>query len=189
MTRGLPELNCGNFAEYVLWSPLCVRKLFLSASHVSMASLLCCTAIRMLRACGLPEIDFEEEKDKSGGKHESNPVVNGPRVLVTGGAGGVGSVAIQIAQSLFGASFIATTASAGVKSELCSELGADVVVDYRSSNFEEVLQAGSFDAILDCTAEASRCVSLLKAGGSLVSILKNESVGMLRKWLRVSGHE
>lgn len=187
MIRGLPELNRGTLAEYVLVESSVCARVPSSSSHVAMASLplVCCTAIRMLRACRLQEVPVEIE-NKTKGENKSKPSGKGPRVLITGGAGGVGSVAIQIARSLFGASFIATTASAGPKSELCSQLGADVVVDYRSSKFEEVLESKSFDAILDCTAEAFRCVDLLRAGGALVSILKNESAGMLRTWLKES---
>ena len=56
----------------------------------------------------------------------------GPRVLVTGGAGGVGSVAIQLAREMFGASEVVTTASQGEKASLCTIIGADRVIDYRS---------------------------------------------------------
>lgn len=54
-------------------------------------------------------------------------VGEGSKVCITGGAGGVGTLAIQIAKML-GASTVATTASAGDKTELCKSLGADVVV-------------------------------------------------------------
>lgn len=50
---------------------------------------------------------------------------------MTGGAGGMGTIAIQLAKVLCGASFVATTASPGRKTELCRSLGADVVVRLR----------------------------------------------------------
>lgn len=82
--------------------------------------MVCITAVKMLRACGLAE------------QPSSNNDGTGPRVLVAGGAGGVGSVAIQIAREMFGASEVVTTASLGAKTDLCTLLGADRVIDYKS---------------------------------------------------------
>ena len=64
-----------------------------------------------------------------------------------GGAGGVGTFAIQIAKHALKCSVVATTASPGEKTDLCKSLGADVVVNYREENFEEVLSTGSTPAI------------------------------------------
>jgi NADPH:quinone reductase-like Zn-dependent oxidoreductase len=58
--------------------------------------------------------------------------VKGKRVLVLGGSGGVGSAAIQLAKRVLGAAFVATTST---QLELCRELGADLVVDYRSQDW------------------------------------------------------
>jgi NADPH:quinone reductase-like Zn-dependent oxidoreductase len=110
----------------------------------------------------------------------------GPRVLVLGGAGGVGVVAIQLAKRVYGASFVATTASPGQKTELCQSLGADLVVNYRDEKFAEVLGRGGhegFDAILDCTGEAKKCPSLLRAGGGLCSIAAAPTAQALREWM------
>merc|ERR1712151_1238632 len=57
----------------------------------------------------------------------------GSKVFVSGGAGGVGTLAIQIAKIL-GAETVATTASPGEKTDLCKSLGADVVVNYRENS-------------------------------------------------------
>ena len=59
---------------------------------------------------------------------------NGQRILIHGGAGGIGSIAIQLAKNL--GAFIATTASANDK-VFVQELGADQVIDYKSQNFED----------------------------------------------------
>ena len=80
-------------------------------------------------------------------------VGKGSKVLVTGGAGGVGTLAIQLAKIL-GASTVATTASKGEKAELCSTLGADVVIDYKEQKFEDELS--DFDFALDLTGETAR---------------------------------
>ncbi|GBG24115.1 2-methylene-furan-3-one reductase [Hondaea fermentalgiana] len=113
-----------------------------------------------------------------------------PRILVLGGAGGVGTVAIQLAKGYYGASFVATTASAGEKSDLVRELGADRVVNYRDEKFWQVLASSSqddlFDAILDCTGEAAKCPSLLRDGGGLVSIAASPTVAALREFIEES---
>ncbi len=63
----------------------------------------------------------------------------GETVLIHAGAGGSGSAAIQIAKHL-GARVIATAGSAE-KVALCSELGADVVIDYTAADFAAVVLA------------------------------------------------
>jgi NADPH:quinone reductase-like Zn-dependent oxidoreductase len=68
-------------------------------------------------------------------------VQSGMRVLIQGGAGGVGSLAIQIARQLGATVF--TTSTQG---EYCRQLGADRVIDYRVENFAD---AGPYDVVLD----------------------------------------
>ena len=94
-------------------------------------------------------------------------VGEGSKVLVTGGAGGVGTLAIQLAKIL-GASTVATTASMGEKAELCSKLGADVVIDYKEQKFEDELSG--FDFALDLTGEAAKCAAVLKPGSKVISV-------------------
>jgi NADPH:quinone reductase-like Zn-dependent oxidoreductase len=55
----------------------------------------------------------------------------GSRVVISGGSGGVGHLAIQIAKHHFGAAVVATTTGTE-KVELCHSLGADIVVDYKA---------------------------------------------------------
>ena len=61
---------------------------------------------------------------------------NGQRILIHGGAGGIGSIAIQLAKNL--GAFVATTVSANDK-VFVQELRADHVIDYKSQNFEDLL--------------------------------------------------
>lgn len=63
----------------------------------------------------------------------------GQTVLIHGGSGGVGTVAIQLAKHL-GAT-VATTASA-TNADLVRELGADIVIDYASEDFAERSRSG-----------------------------------------------
>ena len=165
MIAGLPEKDRGCAAEYLIVdTEVCVKKPD-SISHAEAASvpLVGITAVMMLEACGL----------KLGSKSDA-------RVLVLGGAGGVGSIAIQIAKKLFGASFVATTASKGKKETLVKALGADLVIDYRSEKFETKLASQDdsklFDAILACTNEASRCPTLLRKGGAMCSIIGSDDI-------------
>lgn len=66
----------------------------------------------------------------------------GQKILIHGGAGGIGSVAIQLAN--LGA-YIATAVSANDK-QFVQELGADVVIDYKTQDFENMLH--NYDVVI-----------------------------------------
>ncbi|MEL1250759.1 NADP-dependent oxidoreductase [Aurantiacibacter gilvus] len=91
----------------------------------------------------------------------------GFRVLITGGAGGVGTFAIQIAKAL-GAHVVTTASPRG--RELVESLGADEVVDYTRYKFEDVIEPvdGAFDLIGGETL--SRAFGIVKRGGRVVSV-------------------
>ncbi|MDX2603791.1 NADP-dependent oxidoreductase [Streptomyces caniscabiei] len=95
-------------------------------------------------------------------------VREGQRVLIHAAAGGVGHLAVQIAKAR--GAYVIGTASAG-KHELLRELGADELIDYRTTDFVEA--AGEVDVVLDTLAGdvRTRSVDLLGEGGILVSIL------------------
>jgi NADPH:quinone reductase-like Zn-dependent oxidoreductase len=77
--------------------------------------------------------------------------------FIAGGAGGVGSLAIQIAKTMLDASYVCMTASAGAGVELCFRLGAHQVMDYKSEDFCIVLEGQDFDMAFDtCNEEGSR---------------------------------
>lgn len=69
----------------------------------------------------------------------------GKKILIHAGAGGVGSFGIQYAKHVLGME-VATTASKE-KAETLKALGADVVIDYRSEDFTDIVQ--DYDAVLD----------------------------------------
>lgn len=91
----------------------------------------------------------------------------GRRVFISGGAGGVGTFAIQIAKWL-GAE-VTTTASPRGR-ELVERLGADVVIDYTTQRFEDHVRDmdGVFDLIGGDTLMKS--FQVVKPGGKVVSI-------------------
>ena len=91
----------------------------------------------------------------------------GQRVLIHGGAGGVGSAAVQIAKAR-GAYVIATASP--THNELLRSLGADEVVDYHNTRFEETLT--DIDVVLN-TVDAdtgARSIPIVRPGGILVSV-------------------
>ena len=93
-------------------------------------------------------------------------------MLVHGGAGGVGTFAVQLAK-LRGAHVLATTVGQNV--EYVQRLGADEVIDYSITPFETVARA--VDVVLDLVGGETqqRSWGVLKAGGILVSLLEPPS--------------
>jgi len=91
----------------------------------------------------------------------------GKRVFIPGGAGGVGTFAIQIAKHL--GACVATTASPRGEA-LVKRLGADVVIDYTRERFEDKLS--DYDCAFDLLGgdTLARLWSVLKPGGRVVSI-------------------
>jgi NADPH2:quinone reductase len=71
------------------------------------------------------------------GLYERGRLQAGETVLVHAGAGGVGSAAIQLAVA--GGARVLATAGGERKMALCRELGADVAVDYRSTDFVDAI--------------------------------------------------
>ena len=93
---------------------------------------------------------------------------DGQRILIHGGAGGIGSIAIQLAK-LHGA-YVVTTVG-GDDIEFVKKLGADQIIDYRSQNFESMVK--DLDAVFDTVGGevTTKSFQVLKKGGILVSML------------------
>ena len=91
----------------------------------------------------------------------------GQKVLIHAGSGGVGTFAIQLAKHV-GATVATTTSTANV--DLVGRLGADVVVDYKKDDFENVLR--DYDVVLNSLGKDTleKSLSVLKPGGQLISI-------------------
>jgi len=101
-------------------------------------------------------------------------LADGEMILVHGGAGGIGTMAIQMAKA-FGAR-VACTAGSPRKLARCLELGADVAIDYRTEDFVEAVRdatggAGA-DVILDIMGASylARNLAALATNGRLVVI-------------------
>jgi len=168
MIRGLPQHNRGTLAEYVIVeADICCRTpKSVSSKDAASIPLVGITAVKMFRACYSGDHDDMRELENRDPDRNS---INGPRVLITGGSGGVGSVAIQLARYVYHSSFVCTTASLGAKTDLCYSLGAHKVVNYKEKRWvqslkNELLAKGiepCFDIILDCTGEALEIIPLL----------------------------
>ena len=131
----------------------------------------------LLEAAGLPETYFTVWSNVFiGARLEA-----GETLLVHGGAGGIGTTAIQLGKA-FGAKVIATDSPAE-RCRICSELGADRVIDYRAEDFVEVVRKeGGANVILDivggsniernlkAAAPDARIIQLAFAQGSKVEI-------------------
>jgi len=91
----------------------------------------------------------------------------GQKVLIHAGAGGLGSIAIQLAKHL-GATVAATTS--GSNADFVRELGADVVVDYRTQNFEQLLEG--YDLVLDSLGgeNLEKSLRILRPGGRAIGL-------------------
>lgn len=98
---------------------------------------------------------------------ERGGLKKGQKVLIHAGSGGVGTVAIQLAKHL-GAT-VATTASAA-NAEMLRQLGADIVIDYKSDDFSLLLN--DYDLVLDTQGGVTqkKSVAVLKRGGKMIGI-------------------
>ncbi|MFD9958840.1 NADP-dependent oxidoreductase [Amycolatopsis sp. NPDC058986] len=115
-------------------------------------------------------------------------VTDGDRVLVHGGGGGVGHVAIQIAKAR--GAHVITTASAS-KREFVEGLGADEAIDYTKVDFAETVR--DIDVVFDTLGgdTAERSLGVLRPGGHLVTAVADEDTELAAKYeaagMRFSG--
>lgn len=105
---------------------------------------------------------------------EQAQIQKGQSILIQGGAGGVGSFAIQFAKQA--GAYIYTTASQN-NHDYVKSLGADVAIDYRQENVEKKLkelEPQGVDIVLDLVGDQvlKDSFSLVKSGGYLISIVE-----------------
>jgi NADPH:quinone reductase-like Zn-dependent oxidoreductase len=93
----------------------------------------------------------------------------GQRVLIHGGAGGVGALAVQLARWK-GAHVITTSSGANV--DFLRGLGADETIDYTTTRFEDTLR--DIDLVLDAVGGdvVERSWQVLRPGGRIVSVVQ-----------------
>ena len=106
----------------------------------------------------------------------------GQKILIHGGAGGVGSIAIQLAKYI--SAYVATTVSEKGK-QFVNDLGADEIIDYKTQTFEDVLTSHDYNAVLDTVGGEtySRSFKILKKGsGIIVSTLEQPNQELMEKF-------
>lgn len=142
----------GTYAEYVVAPSMSVARKPSSLSHVEAAGV----PLAALTAWGLVV--------ETARAHE------GQRVLIHAGGGGVGHFAVQFA-AYFGA-HVTVTASSGNAAWL-RELGASVVIDYRTTRFDEVV--ADVDVVIDLVGNVggdtgTRSLRVLRPGGTYILV-------------------
>lgn len=155
--------NGGGYAEY------CV----IDANHCLPIP----KGVSIVDAAGLPETYFTVWSNVFIGAQ----LTAGETFLVHGGAGGIGTTCIQLGKA-FGAKVIATD-SPDARCQICRDLGADRVIDYRQEDFVEAVRAaGGANVILDivggpnieknikAASPDARIIQLAFAAGSKVEI-------------------
>lgn len=93
----------------------------------------------------------------------------GQKVFIQAGSGGVGTFAIQLAKHL--GAFVATTTST-TNIDLVKSLGADLVIDYKTEDFEAKLK--DYDLVLHSNRDPKileKSLRILKSGGQLISLV------------------
>lgn len=96
-------------------------------------------------------------------------VQKGQKVFIQAGSGGVGTFAIQLAKHL-GATVATTTSSANFN--LVKSLGADLIIDYKTEDFETKLK--DYDLVLHSNKDSKileKSLKVLKSGGQLISLV------------------
>ena len=128
--------------------------------------------------------------------HRNAHLLAGETLLVHAGSGGVGSAAIQLGKAA-GATVIATAGS-DEKTQVCKELGADFVINYRSNDFVQIVKeitdgkgadvifdpvgGDTFDRSRKCIAFEGRILVIGFAGGRIAdaptnhALIKNYSI-------------
>lgn len=143
------DFSIGTFAEYIAFNEndAALKPANLSMEEAASIPLVALTAWQALV--------------------EKGNLQKGQKVFIQAGSGGVGTIAIQLARHL-GAT-VATTASE--KSfETLKNLGADVLIDYKNQDFEDILK--DYDLVLNSqdTKTLKKSLNVLKRGGKLISI-------------------
>lgn len=147
-------------------------------------------SLTMLEAAALPETVFTVWHNV----FQRGSLQPGETLLVHGGSSGIGTTAIQLARAL--GSHVATTAGDDAKCSACRELGADWAINYKTEDFEQVLNEVGVDVVLDMIGGdyTPKNLRLLKDDGRLVFInamhgakAEFNALDVMRRRLTISG--
>ncbi|NJD77192.1 MAG: NADP-dependent oxidoreductase [Candidatus Methanoperedens sp.] len=103
----------------------------------------------------------------------------GKKILIHGGAGGIGTVAIQLAKHL--GAYVAATVGAK-DMQYARELGADEVIDYKNQSFDDILH--NYEAVFDTVGGDTyeKSFKILKKGGIIVSMLEQPNPLLMKQY-------
>ena len=112
---------------------------------------------------------------------ETMRLSKGQKILIHGGAGGIGTIAIQLAKHL--GAYVATTVSTNDIQFVKEERGADEAIDYKTQTFEDLL-THDYDAVFDTVGGETftRSFKVLKRGGIIVSMLEQPNQGLMNQF-------
>lgn len=140
----------GAFAEYVCIRADAVALKPLAMSHIDAAAIPCAgmTSYQSL--------------------HQITHLKPNETVLINGASGGVGTYAVQIAKAM-GAHVVAVCSAKN--GPLCQGLGADEIIDYHTTNFEDRISA--YDVVYDVIGRSSlkKSTQCLKPGGRYITTI------------------
>lgn len=147
---GLPSDHAGNNGSYADYCVVPLDELARTPSELSDA-----------QAAALPIAGMTAYQAIT----ERLNVQAGEKVLIQGGAGGVGSLAVQLAK--LRGTYVATTAGPA-HTELLKKLGADQVIDYHETTPSDFLQ--DFDCVFDTVGDIDSGLSVLRSNGRLITV-------------------
>ena len=155
----LPDFQIGAFAEYVA-----INENFVAPKPKN---------ISMEEAASIPLVGLTVWQ-----AFEKANLKKGQKVFIQAGSGGVGTFAIQLAKHL--GAFVATTTSEK-NFELVKDLGAGLVIDYKTQDFENMLT--DYDLVLNSQDQKTleKSIRILKPGGKVISISGPPDVDFAKK--------
>jgi NADPH:quinone reductase-like Zn-dependent oxidoreductase len=110
---------------------------------------------------------------------ENIQLKNAQKILIHGGAGGIGHIAIQLAKAL--GAYVATTVNTD-DMDFALAMGANEVIDYKKHDFNEMLK--DYDAVFDTVGgdTTDKSFQVLKKGGTLVSMKGQPNEELAKKF-------
>lgn len=151
----------GTFAEYFLADAAVTAHKPKNISHVE-ASALPMVGISALQAL------FEYMR-----------LSKNQKILIHGGSGGIGSIAIQLAKYL--GAYVATTITEE-NAPFVKKLGADEIINYKNQKFENLLK--DYDAVFDTIGGDTyrNSFKVLKKNGVIVSMLEEPNMELMKEY-------
>ena len=150
----------GSFAEYIAGFPRSISIKPTNLDFVESAS---------LPLTGISAIQALEDHIK---------LKANEKILINGGSGGIGSIAVQIAKKI-GAYVATTVGSENV--DFAKSLGADKVIDYKTQTIDELTD---YDAVFDTSGKEidEALFRVLKNGGKLVSMTSKADIQVAERY-------